>query len=129
MKKIKSTVNYVVPHWNFCNSDNIINGGELTNDTCKFCVKTKTGRFCLLYEESLSVNDGLITKVRACCEATVGYPSVIDPVPPPPPVVNPKDLMKQSIDLYVKTLTELMTQGYPQPIADKVARQYVLGDK
>lgn len=126
MKKIKSTVTYVVPHWNFCNSDNLVNGGELTKDTCRFCVKTKAGHQCLLYDESLSVNDGFITKVRACCKATAGYESVIEPQPGP--TVQPKDLMKQTIDLYNKTVNDLMRQGYPKQIADTVAKQYVLGD-
>lgn len=130
MKRIKSTVTYVVPHWNYCNSDNLLHGTELSKDTCKFCVKTKTGYDCLLYNRSLSVNDGYITKIRACCEATAGYASNVDStVAPPGPTVEPKELIKQTIDIYVKTVNDLLSQGYPKPLAEQVAKKYLLGDK
>ena len=124
MKKIKSTVTYTVPNWNFCNSDNLINGGELSKNVCRFCVK---GR-CLLYDEQLTISGEFINKVRACCKATAGFASAIDE-PAQAPTVPPRELMKQTIDLYNKTVKDLMAQGYPKQIADNVAKQYVLGSK
>lgn len=125
MKNIKSTVTYTVPNWNYCNSDNLINGGELTRNVCRFCVK---GR-CLLYDKPLSVSDQLISKTRECCKATVGFQSNIDATTPPPvPTIQPKALMKQTIELYNKTVNDLIAQGYPKQIADATAKQYVLGD-
>ena len=127
MKKIKSTVSYIVPHWNFCNSDNLINGGELSKETCKFCVKTKTGHRCLLYGVTLDTNDGFISKLKDCCMATAGFASAIN-IPPPPPTVPPKEIMKQAIDIYNKTMNDLMSQGYPRQMAENIAKKYVLGD-
>ena len=128
MRKIKSTVTYTVPSWNYCNSDNLVNGGELTTNTCRFCVKTKTGHDCLLYNEALSVSDGYISKVRACCRATAGYPSAIDEAPPVP-TIPPKQLMSQTIDLYSKTVSDLLGQGYPRALAEQVAKKYLLGEQ
>ena len=129
MKRIKSNVSYIVPNWNYCNSDNLVNGGELTKHTCRFCVKTKAGYTCLLYNESLSTNDEFISKVRACCEASAGYQSVIETdVAQPGPTIQPKDLMKSTIELYDKTVNDLLSQGYPKNLAQQVAKQFVLGD-
>lgn len=36
--------------------------------------------------------------------------------------------MKQTIDLYVKTVEELVNQGYPRQIANTAAKKHVLGD-
>lgn len=84
----------------------------------------------MLYNESLSVTDGLINKTRACCKATAGIDARIDAdrIEPPGPTVPPKELMKQTIALYDKTLNTLLNQGYPRPIAEKAARKYILGD-
>lgn len=125
MKRIKSTITYDVPNWNFCNSDNLIDGGDLSKNTCRFCIKTKSGHHCVLYNESLSVNDGLIQKVRACCKAAAGYQSSIDAAPRVP-TINPKELMKRTITLYNNTLNDLLKQGYPRAIAEEVAKKYIL---
>lgn len=125
MKRIKSTVSYRVPHWNFCNEDNFDYGATLVKSTCRFCVKDKSGHHCLLYDKSLSIRDGLIQKVPACVDATAGFKSVIEP--DEVPTIDPKDLMKQTINLYEKTVKDLMAQGYPQPIAAATAKKFVLG--
>lgn len=82
---------------------------------------------CLLYDQSLSVRDGLISKVRDCCKATAGFESNIAPAPQGP-TVDPKELMKHTIQLYTKTVDDLIKQGYPSPMASTVARKYVLGE-
>ena len=80
----------------------------------------------MLYDQELTTKGELINKVRECCRATAGFASVIDE-PPPAPTIQPKDLMKQTIDLYEKTLMELINQGYPRSIATTVAKQHILG--
>ena len=126
MKRIKSTVTYKVPSWNFCNSDNLTMSGDVTSQTCRFCIKDKAGAHCLLYDKPLSIMDGLIYKVRDCCKATAGFASVIDE-PPPTPTIPPKDIMKQTIELYSKTMNDLIAQGYPRPMAELAAKKYILG--
>lgn len=126
MKRIHSTVHYDVPSWNFCNSDNLSVDSELTGSTCKFCQGSKNGYSCLLYNELLDTNGRLIKKLPECCKATAGFASVID-TPPPAPTIQPKELMKQTIDLYNKTVNELMAQGYPKAIAETAAKKHILG--
>jgi hypothetical protein len=125
MKRIKSTVTYTVPHWNFCNEDKFDYDCRPVKATCRFCIKDKAGHHCLLYDKSLSVTNGLISKVPACIDATAGFASVIEP--DEVPTIDPKDLMKQTINLYEKTVKDLMAQGYPQSIAASTAKKHVLG--
>lgn len=129
MKTIQSKVTYTVPHWNFCNVDKFDIDGTPSKNVCQFCIKTKQGHVCALYNEDLSVQGNKIAKVRACCKATAGFESVITPKVEEPavPTIPPKDLMKQTIELYDKTLKDLMAQGYPQPIAAATAKKFILG--
>lgn len=125
MKKIKSTVTYRVPHWNFCNSDNLLDGSELSKNACRFCIKTKTGRYCALHDETLDVNDGFIKKAAACRKITADPRIEIDTTPQVP-TIQPREIMKQTIELYNKTVNDLIAQGYPKQLADNLAKQYVL---
>ena len=70
-------------------------------------------------------NGSEIRKLDKCCKATAGYTSVIEP--DEPPTIQPKDLMKAAIDLYNKTVNDLISQGYPRQIAETVAKKHVLG--
>lgn len=79
----------------------------------------------MLYDKQLNVNNGLIQKPPACIDATAGFESVIEPAEVP--TIDPKDLMKQTINLYEKTVKDLMAQGYPQPVAAATAKKFVLG--
>lgn len=125
MKTIKSTVAYKVPHWNFCNVDRFDIDATPSKQVCQFCIKTKDGYRCALYNQPL-VSDGTqIQKVRQCCKATAGYESVIEHVEAP--TIPPKDLMKQTIELYSKTVNDLLGQGYPRQMAELAAKKYVLG--
>lgn len=47
----------------------------------------------------------------------------------PQPVVNPMDLIKQTIDIYNKTVNDLLNQGYPRAMAETVAKKYLLDNK
>ena len=129
MKKIRTEVSYKVPHWAFCNSD-MNEMVDVPKEVCKFCVSKKGGeRRCLLYDESLTVVDGLVRKAEGCKKATAGIRSVIetDRVAATGPTVPPKELIKQTIDLYSRTVNDLLKQGYPRPIAEQVAKKHTLG--
>ena len=82
----------------------------------------------MLYDKPLAIKDGLVYKVRDCCKATAGFESAIDE-PPPAATIQPKDLMKQTIELYSKTMNDLIAQGYPRPMAEAAAKKYILGGK
>jgi len=128
MKTIQSQVRYTVPNWNFCNNDNLLPGGNLQRNNCRFCVKAKGGLRCLLYDQPLKTDGEFIEKVRECCKATAGYASVIEEAPPVTvPTVDPRELMKQTIDLYTKNVDELVKQNYPRVIAEQVVKKHLLG--
>lgn len=128
MKRIQSQVTYTVPNWNFCNNDNLLPGGSLQKDTCRFCVKGKAGYHCLLYDQPLKSDGEFIDKVRTCCKATAGFASTVDEAPQAP-TVEPRELIKQTIDLYAKTVNDLLKQGYPRQIAETVAKKHLLDNK
>lgn len=129
MKLIQSKVTYKVPHWNYCNVDVFDIDGTPSKRVCQFCIKTRQGHVCALYDEALSVKGNQISKVRACCKATAGFESVIAPKAEAPvvPTIPPKELMKQAIELYDKTTKELVAQGYQQAIAAAAAKKHILG--
>lgn len=131
MKFIQSKVTYEVPHWNYCNVDVFDIDGTPSKQVCQFCIKTKQGHVCALYNEDLSVQGNKIAKVRACCKATAGFESIIQPkaTAPAGPTISPKELIKQTIELYEKTTKDLVAQGYPQAMAAAAAKKYILGGK
>lgn len=98
----------------------------MQKDVCRFCIKTKAGYRCLLYDQPLKSDGEFIDKVRDCCKATAGFASRIEEAPPVP-TVEPHELMKQTIELYSKTVNELLNQKYPRAIAEQVAKQHLLG--
>lgn len=129
MKRIKSTVSYHVPHWCHCNSDmNEFNG--IPKNLCRFAVKTKTGYHCALHNEPLLTDGEWVNKVPACVRATAGVKAEIisDRVDPALPAVEPKQLIKATIELYSKTVNDLINQGYPRQLAEQVAKQHLLNN-
>lgn len=130
MKRIKSTVTYTVPSWNYCNSDNLVRG-EVTKDKCRFCARVRGGHHCLLYDEALYGDGETICKTAKCKRATVGLGAeiVTDNVAPQQPTINPKDIIKQTIELYTKTVNDLTKDGYPRQLAENLAKQHLLGGK
>lgn len=82
----------------------------------------------MLYDQPLKTDGEFIDKVRECCKATAGFASVIDEAPQVP-TIEPIELMKQTIELYSKTVNELLNQKYPRAIAEQVAKKHILGSK
>lgn len=121
MKNVKITLTYAAPSWNFCDFDN----GRL----CRFCDKTKTGYVCRLYDENLSSCNGMVDKSTKCVRASAGFSTEVVSEAPAAnmPKIEPKLIMSEAIKMYTKALDELLTQGYPRPLAEKLAKQSVLG--
>lgn len=128
MKYIKSNVTYKVPHWNYCNVDRFDIDAAPSKQVCQFCIKERGGYRCALYNQPLMSDGTQINKVKQCCRATAGFESVIE-APPEVPTIPPKDLMKQTIELYSKTVNDLITQGYPRAMAETAAKKFILDSK
>lgn len=120
MKRIKTTVTYKVPEWEYCNHHSM---GRPTKDMCRFCVKHGKGYICVLHNMPLDVQDGVMVKKSCqCMKATAGFS--IDA--PDPIDVNPADIMKATMKEYRKLYTQLIAQGYPDSIADNLAQKMLL---
>lgn len=126
MKTVKSTISYRVPNWNFCNVDRFDLDATPSKQVCQFCIKERGGHRCALYNAPLMSDGTQIRKLTPCCRATAGFESVIEE-PPQVPTIPPKDLMKQTIELYSKTVNDLLGQGYPRQMAELAAKKYILG--
>lgn len=127
MKAVTSTVTYAVPSWNFCNHDNLFEG-SIPKTTCRFCQKNKDGSYmCLLHNQTLSTEGRLINKRPECCRATVGLDQSI--VEAARPQIDPNSIIDATIAEYSKVLKDLMNQGYPMTIAEKVAKELMTGRK
>ena len=129
MKRIRAQVEYKVPHWEFCNSDNQ-DMDNVEKHVCKFCTKSKRGIRCTLHDTSLTTDGILIHKARRCKEVTAGRSALIisDSVEEPTPPINPKKIIKQAVSLYVKNVNDLVNQGYPRQMAEKFAVEQLLQD-
>ncbi len=121
MKKVKTTVTYKVPDWEFCNCSRL---GKPTKDMCRFCVKHGKGYVCVLHNMLLDVVEGiLVKKDMACIKATAGFPSEVEDTIQ----VDPKTVMKLTLQEYRKAYKQLIAQGYPDAMADKLAQQITMG--
>lgn len=124
MKRIKTTVTYKVPDWEFCNCSRL---GKPTGDMCRFCVKNGKSYTCVLHNMPLDTVEGvLVKKDFACIKATAGFKSLVEDSPIQ---VDPKAVMKMTMQEYQKIYRQLLAQGYPDAMANKLAQQAVLGGK
>jgi hypothetical protein len=123
MKRVKTTVNYKVPDWKFCNCSRL---GKPTKDMCRFCVKHGKKYICVLHNMPLDIVEGtLVKKDMACIKATAGFPSEVEDTIQ----VDPKTVMKMTLQEYRKAYKQFIAQSYPDSMADKLAQQMVLGGK
>lgn len=131
LKKVTTNITYKVSDWEYCNL-NSHKFGVPSSEKCRFCIKEKGHHRCALYNMILDTHDGgFVVKTIDCQRAMLGFKSVVKDVEEKEvePTVEPKLLMKTTIQEYLKYKKKLLAQGYPEAIADKVAQQYVLGDK
>ena len=124
MKKLKVTLTYLVLNWNFCNCDGFFPDGY----NCRFCLTSKHGNRCLLYDTSLAQKGENIYKCKKCIEATAkrGADIAPDEQTAATPTISPKDLIKQTIKLYEQYVNELLKQGYPRAMAENAAKKMLL---
>ena len=122
LKKVKTQLTYRVPAGCYCN---ITTGmlGTPTKDKCRFCVKDRGGYVCVLHNIPLTVESKeLPLKCRKCVKATAGFASVVEDEPIQ---VDPQVIIKMAVDDYRKIYKKLRTQGYPESMADKLAKKYM----
>lgn len=127
MKRLKTELTYIVPHWSFCNCDaNPTNKASLKY-LCKFCVKEGSKYRCALHEEPLTHDSMFVDKAPKCNSITRGSREVISSEPINVPAIDPKILMKHTLEAYEKQVRDLKSQGYPEALAMSVAKEYILG--
>lgn len=130
MRKVKLTLQYRVPTWNFCTLDVPTANGKFSKELCRFCVSTRKGKYCSLYDEWLTEDPTFVHKTCRCIKATAGFAITADePVPEEGPKVDPKLIMRETINSYKKTVNDLVSQGYPRSMAETIATKYLLDDK
>ena len=130
MRKIKLELKFRVPSWGFCIHDVYTEDLRQSKDVCRFCVKDRKGHYsCVLYDESLASDPDFIYKTKRCLDATAGYAVTLDEPTPKAPIVDPKQIIREALSIYNKTLNDLIKQGYPRQLAEKVAQQHLLSDE
>lgn len=124
LAKVSTTVKYKVPAWNHCNMQGNV-FGQPSKEKCRFCVKEKGYYRCALYNTVLSSEGPLVNKTRDCEKATAGFNIVVEDEQAPS--VPPKTIMKHTLAEYRKVYNQLINQGYPEAMADRLAQEYILG--
>lgn len=124
MRNVKLDMKVRIPSWNYCTLDDFTANGRFSKDVCRFCVKTKGGHRCALYDEPLSADENFVHKTRRCIRVSAGYP---DEPQLPVAIPSPQVVMSEAIKEYKKAVTYLRSQGYPQGLAETLAEQSVLG--
>lgn len=126
MKKAKFKLHCKIPSWNFCNLDIYTQNKTYSKKTCRFCQKNKEGYHCLIYNEPLKNDPTFVYKTSGCINATAGFEEVVTELQVPP--VDPKTIVRETVKEYTRVLKDLMSQGYPQGLAEKLAIKYVTGE-
>jgi hypothetical protein len=67
----------------------------------------------------------LIKKTHQCIEATYRSKDTVEDTIQ----VDPKDVMKLTLQEYRKVYKQLIAEGYPDNMADKLAQQMTIGGK
>lgn len=121
MKRLASTIRYLVPKHQYCNHDL---AKSTPNTRCRFCTDLGKGLFvCVLHNEPLLVEQAkLILKTPRCLKASQFCKTEIEDMPRIPP----RELVRQAVLEYRKIYQQLMADGIPEPLADKYAREAVI---
>ena len=117
MVRMTTTVNYKVPRGLYCNHQ-MKKSTPLTR--CRFCTEVQKGSFtCVLHNDQLNVLNGvLIQKSPACLSKR----KVVEDEPEVPV----EDLSKHILSEYRKIYNDLMSNGIPDKLADKIAQREVI---
>ena len=131
LKKITTKITYRVPAWDHCNLQaNML--GQPSKEKCRFCIKERGYYRCALYNEVLGTSEGTLINKAGCCKgATLGIKSIVEDVVEQEKLPNaePKDIAKAAIKEYTKAYKQLLSDGYPEAIANRLAMEYVTGGK
>ena len=123
MRKIKVNVQCRVPSWNFCNHDGHTST-RASKELCRFCVSTKAGKWCLLYDKPLASDISFVYKHDVCIDASAGFAT--EAAEDSMPIVDPKLIIKEAIKSYKNVVANLVAQGYPQQMAETIATKHIL---
>lgn len=127
LKTVVTNLTYKVPTGDYCNLHMYLDG-SVSKDKCRFCVKDGRVHRCVLYNMPLEVRDGVApVRTHACWLATAGFDSEV--ADEPEVTVEPKVLMKATIDEFVKKQKYFRAQRYPAALVDSLAKEAVLGGK
>lgn len=131
MRKIKIQLQYRVPSWNFCDSDVPTDKNRFSKEKCRFCVSTKNGHHCILYDEALLSDVHFTHKTPQCIEASAGYAITIDEAPPQQEQTckDSTAVAKAIFKEFDRIVADLVAQGYPRHIAETVARQDITTER
>ena len=124
MRNVKLDIKVRIPSWNYCTLDDFTANGRFSKEVCRFCVKTKGGHRCALYDEPLAADENFVHKTRRCIRVSAGYPDEPSPLAPP---IDPKLVVQNAVKEYKKTVAYLLSQGYTRSLAETIAEQSVLG--
>ena len=123
MRKIKQTITYTVPSWNFCTLDVFTANGRFSKETCRFCIKSKEGYKCALYDENLHSDPTFVHKCKRCVDASAGFAAA---ELPDTVSVDPKTIIAETLKQYKRIKDDLLKQGFPATMADSLATQMML---
>lgn len=127
MRTIKVDLKCQVPSWNYCNHDGPTKDNRFSKEVCRFCVSTKAGKRCMLYDQALTADEHFIHKTCKCIDATAGFKTTIEDEPQIS--IDPKEIIRETLKEYNKTVKDLQKQGYPQVLAETLATKYLTGEK
>ena len=128
MKKIKTTVTYKVSDGFYCNLRQEKHKGFPANQRCRFCTQVSKNNFvCVLHNMPLVVEEGCLIRKDKACIRNMAYKSQTVPDVDDTIQVDPKTVMKMTLQEYRKAYKQLIAQGYPDAMADKLAQQMTMG--
>lgn len=128
-KKAKTSITHRVPAWSYCNlqqdfAPHMPEKGQF----CRFCVKNKAKGFtCVLTNDVLSTEEGLVKKTCACERASAGFEQYIEGTDALPNGKLAKGIMKYALDEFLRIYKKLLQSGLPEAIAERAARDTLLG--
>lgn len=120
MRKRTARVNFKLPSWQYCNHQSLWHPYKADRNMCRFCTKTKQGYLCVLDNLPLLQEGELIMKHHICLKGT-GDVEIQESC------VDTKQVLRVVLDEYRTTYKALVDEGYSHVVADKLAREVVLG--
>jgi hypothetical protein len=114
MLKVEATINYKIPHNEYCNMP----GGEL----CRFAVPDDIHLRCVLHDEELTALRGAVKKCDACLDCRYTRKCKIED-----PVVDldPKTIIRVTLQEFIRIYRGLRNRRISEGMALEMAREQV----